>query len=113
MSLVILATSFRGISAQLGPSTKAFLTEGELVELLVNSNQGETDKDGVDGWLGSRGDRGVANNQNFVEGKVDTITLPVAEDELGGVEFAMFAEVTLTVGETSTGLLEKVAATCA
>lgn len=39
--------------------------------------------------------------------------LPVAEDELGGVKFTMFAEVTLTVGETSTGLLEKVAATCA
>lgn len=35
---------------------KAFLTEGELVELLVNSNQGETDKDGIDeaktgGWV--------------------------------------------------------------
>ena len=45
--------------------------------------------------------------------KEDTIMLPVAEDELGGVEFAMFAEVTLTVGETSTGLLEKVAATFA
>ena len=43
-----------------------------------------------------------------MEGKEDTIMLPVAEDELGGVEFAMFAEVTLTVGETSTGLLEKV-----
>ena len=39
--------------------------------------------------------------------------LPVAEDELGGVEFALFAEVTLTVGETFTGLLEEVAATFA
>lgn len=48
-----------------------------------------------------------------MEGKEDTIILPVAEDELGGVEFAMFAEVTLTVEETSTGLLEKVAATFA
>lgn len=85
MSLVILATSFPGISAQLGPSTKAFLTEGELVELLVNSNQGETDKDGINeaktgGWVA-----GETNNQNFVEGKEDTIMLPVAEDELGGV----------------------------